>query len=45
MVLGSQEAADSGEEERAWLEKAQGLLGSGNVPFLGMAAVTHELKP
>lgn len=31
----------TGEEEREWFEKAQGLLGSGNVPFLDMAVVIH----
>lgn len=41
VVLGSQEAADSEEEEREWFEKAQGLLGSGDVPFLDMAVVIH----
>lgn len=41
MVLGNQEAVDSGEEEREWFKKAQGLLGSGNVPFLDMAVVIH----
>lgn len=41
VVLGNQEAADSGEEEREWFKKAQGLLGSGNVPFLDMAVVIH----
>lgn len=45
MVLGGQEAPDSGEEGREWLEKAQGLLGSGNVVFLDVVVVTHMRSP
>jgi hypothetical protein len=45
VVLGGQEAPDSGEEGRVWFEKAQGFLGSGNILFLDMVVVTHMRLP